>query len=102
MGDKMASVVLGYLVTITVPLSMVFLTYFSVQRPEDAFAVGLFTFGLAFVTTRLAVGVYDIVVTALFVCVMRDNELHGGKYMEGLDGLRNVFKSAGKSDEVDA
>jgi len=100
--DKMASVVLGYLVCFTVPLAMVFLSYLKVENPEDSFAVGLFTFGLAFVTARLAVGVYDIVVTALFVCVMRDKDLFGGRYMEGLDGLRNVFDSAGKSDEADA
>jgi hypothetical protein len=99
--DKMASTILGYLVCFTVPLSMVFLSFLMVQNPEDSVAVAVFTFGLAFVTTRLAVGVYDIVVTALFVCVMRDCEHYGGRYMEDLDGLRRVFDSAAKPDEIE-
>ncbi|CAJ1410695.1 unnamed protein product [Effrenium voratum] len=78
--DKMASTVLGYLLCVTVPGGLAvaaFLCGLKTAWPVCAVVI----FGLAYVTTRLAAGIYDVCVTTLFVCAMRDCEHYGGRYM---------------------
>lgn len=78
--DKMASTALGYLLCITVPAGLVVVGYFCGLK--DAWPVcALVIAGLAYVTTRLAAGIYDVCITTLFVCAMRDCEHYGGRYM---------------------
>lgn len=84
--DKMASSALGYLTCVTVPGFLIVLSWLVIQEnwgPPAAFIAGL-----AYVTTRLTVGVYDVCITTLFVCVMRDLELYNGKHMP--ESLRNA------------
>lgn len=78
--DKMASAALKVIACVTVPGISVVLAFFMCD--EDAWVTcALVIAGLSFMVTRLAVGVYDICVTTLFVCVMRDVEYYDGKYM---------------------
>lgn len=81
--DEMAAAALGGLACVTVPALMVMTSALVLQ--SDAFAPALFILILSYCTTRFVVGVYDICVTTLFVCLMRDIEHYGGRYMtEGL------------------
>jgi len=58
--------------------------------------------GLSFMVTRLAVGVYDVCVTTLFVCVMRDVEYHDGHYMtEELSVACGLPKKRGVDREIE-
>lgn len=79
------STAIGYLVCITVPVGISVVAYYLLQ-PEEWAPCTVFIFCLAYVTTRLTVSVYDVCITTLFVCLMRDLELSEGKYAP--DGLR--------------
>jgi len=102
--DKMASFVLGLLACVTVPLGMMLLSIL-VLTPEDRFACCFVILVLAYVTTRLAVGVYDIAVTTLLVCCMHDVKTNGGqagKYMpEKLAAVINMKKAKSRSNTSD-
>ncbi|CAE7663746.1 slc44a4, partial [Symbiodinium pilosum] len=69
--DKMASAALGYLLCVTVPLGLAVVAFpwLSQDWPPCAAVI----IALAYVTTRLAAGIYDVCITTLFVCVMRDS-----------------------------
>jgi len=84
--DKMMSRVLGFLACVTIPLAMGISAFLVIKGEKAVCAVAIVP--LAYITTRLVVGVYDICVTTLFVCVMRDAEEFGGKYMA--DSLQQV------------
>eukprot|EP00913_Durusdinium_trenchii_P017028 g16013.t1 len=76
--DKMASTALGYLLCITVPAGLVVVGYFCGLK--DAWPVcALVIAGLAYVTTRLAAGIYDVCITTLFERVV--------PYIEFINGL---------------
>jgi len=77
--DKMMSRALGFLACLTIPLGMGVVAFLVVKGEKVACALAIVP--LAYITTRLVVGVYDVCVTTLFVCVMRDCEQFGGKYM---------------------
>jgi len=78
--DKMASTALGWLLCITVPAGLVAAAYLcGLQEAWPVCAVVIAC--LAYVTTRLAAGIYDVCITTLFVCAMRDCEHYGGRYM---------------------
>merc|ERR1719330_1783717 len=81
--DKLMYLILSTLACITIPLGMGVLSMIWV--PDEGLAVAFIVMLLALVTTSFNVGVYNIVVTTLFVCVMRDVEVSDGRYMtEGL------------------
>lgn len=87
--DKIAATILGCIVCITIPATMALLTYLVVADPGVAtqvwMPVMMAVVVLAVVTTNGAVRVYDITVTALFVCVFHDKRHFGGLYIpEGL------------------
>eukprot|EP00931_Biecheleriopsis_adriatica_P049781 TRINITY_DN28803_c0_g1_i1.p1 TRINITY_DN28803_c0_g1~~TRINITY_DN28803_c0_g1_i1.p1 ORF type:complete len:773 (-),score=139.45 TRINITY_DN28803_c0_g1_i1:57-2339(-) len=84
--DKMASSALGALLCVTVPMGLVVVSFVLVPKSWGPCAV--FIGALAYVITRLAAGVYDICLTTLFVCAMRDCENFGGAYMS--KGLRSA------------
>lgn len=94
--DKMACGAMRYLACVTVPAGMAVLSYPFIK--VDWVPCAVFIFGLAYVVTRLTVGVYDVCVTTLFVCAMRDTEHYGGKYMS--DGLRAACGFAPKGDQA--
>lgn len=74
---------LGCLLCITVPCGLAVAAYFCGLK--DAWPVcALVIIGLAYVTTRLAAGIYDVCITTLFVCVMRDCEHFGGRDLDEL------------------
>lgn len=78
--DKMASAALGYLLCVTVPLGLAVVAFPWLSEgswPPCAIVI----IALAYVTTRLAAGIYDVCITTLFVCVMRDCEHYDGRYM---------------------
>eukprot|EP00913_Durusdinium_trenchii_P029761 g27889.t1 len=49
------------------------------KYPAQACATALMI--LAFIVTHMAIGVYDVVVTSLLICAMRDEEHCGAQYM---------------------
>jgi len=77
--DTMASSTLCALLCVTVPTALAVAS--SAFVPDDWAPCAIFVFVLAYVITRLAAGVYDICLTTLFVCAMRDCENYGGFYM---------------------
>eukprot|EP00928_Gymnodinium_smaydae_P094004 TRINITY_DN7841_c0_g1_i1.p1 TRINITY_DN7841_c0_g1~~TRINITY_DN7841_c0_g1_i1.p1 ORF type:complete len:758 (-),score=116.74 TRINITY_DN7841_c0_g1_i1:56-2329(-) len=100
--DKMATAALKAVACISVPLLMAIAAY--VLTGELNVICGSVVL-LAFLTTRLVVGVYDICVTTLFVCAMRDSSEFGGRYMPaGLAavlGLTRMEGSCRRSNEIE-
>jgi choline transporter-like protein 2/4/5 len=79
MMDKMASVALKVLACLLVPTMLVVLSF--VLVPSKAAGVcALVVACNAVLITRMAVGVYDVTLTALFMCAMRDAELYDGQH----------------------
>merc|ERR1719160_2173929 len=88
--NKGMSSLLGYIACAVVPISLAVATYFMV--PQTAWlpcTVSIMM--LAYLVTHMAVGVYDVCVTAIFVCGMRNP-------MAVPDELREVLKMF-KGDE---
>jgi len=84
--DWVASTVLQAVIGLLVPVCMVMAAYWKLGSwAICGVAVGL----LAYMVTRMAVGVYDICISALFVCAIDDAEKHGGKYAP--EELRQAF-----------
>lgn len=77
--DKAMSLALSYLACATIPLLMGILSYW--YSSSEPLVVAILIMVLSYIVTRFAVGVYDICVTTLFVCVMRDVDKYGGIYM---------------------
>jgi len=96
--DKTACVAMGFLASVTVPVSMAVVAFPLIKT--QWFPCAIFIVILAYVTTRLTTGVYDVCVTTLFVCAMRDKEFYGGKYTS--PGLRHACGFEPKKDEGDA
>lgn len=93
--DKMATTAIGYLTCVTVPMGMAVLAFYT-ARHNEWFGNAVFILLLAYVVTRLTVGVYDICVTTMFVCAMRDAEHYDGRYAP--EGLRFVCELAAADD----
>merc|ERR1712007_250231 len=77
---------LGLMYVVIVPMTMSVLMYFHLKQHMEGtkqrmFAAECAVAILSYMTTRLVVGIYDICVSTLFVCVMRDCDHYGGKYM---------------------
>ncbi|CAE8644289.1 unnamed protein product [Polarella glacialis] len=80
--NKLTCAALGYLMCVAVPLMMALVAFFRVGNDWVTFqscAVAIVL--LSYLITRMAVGVYDVCVTTLFVCAMRDEEYCGGEHM---------------------
>lgn len=77
--DKMACWVMRVITCTVVPGFMVILAYLLI--PHGFLPCATIIAALSYITTRLTVGLYDVIVTTLFVCAMRDKEHFGGKYM---------------------
>lgn len=79
--NSLTSYLLGCVVCVTVPLSLVFLATFLLPHEELTIKYcGIAIAALAYVVTRMVMGVYDAVVTTLFVCVMRDQDFCHGRF----------------------
>jgi len=76
--DRFASVALQTIPGVLVPLSMVILTRILLK---SWLVSGCFVAFLSYMVTRMAVGVYDVSISALFFCAITDLEKFGGKYM---------------------
>lgn len=73
---------LGFLVSLGVPLALAGLAFFELRDSlvtYQACAIALMI--LAFIVSHMAVGVYDVIVTTLLICAMRDEELCGAQFM---------------------
>lgn len=55
---------------------------------------------LAFMTTKLSMGVYDVILTTLFGCVVRDEEYFGGKFMSPALRAACHLDSHGRAREI--
>eukprot|EP00931_Biecheleriopsis_adriatica_P045100 TRINITY_DN25848_c0_g1_i1.p1 TRINITY_DN25848_c0_g1~~TRINITY_DN25848_c0_g1_i1.p1 ORF type:complete len:731 (-),score=121.37 TRINITY_DN25848_c0_g1_i1:50-2242(-) len=80
--NELTSLTLGYLVSVVVPLSVAAVAFWTLQEDWLTYeycAVAIII--CAYVVSRMAVGVYDVVLTSLFVCAMRDEEYCGGENM---------------------
>merc|ERR1712139_509989 len=76
--DKMASTALKGFACVIVPGLCVVAAFFLCEEwLPCAIVIGC----LSYVIVRMAVGVYDVCITTLFVCVMKDAEFYEGKYM---------------------
>eukprot|EP00747_Dinoflagellata_sp_TGD_P042565 gnl/TRDRNA2_/TRDRNA2_142150_c0_seq1.p1 gnl/TRDRNA2_/TRDRNA2_142150_c0~~gnl/TRDRNA2_/TRDRNA2_142150_c0_seq1.p1 ORF type:complete len:105 (+),score=13.98 gnl/TRDRNA2_/TRDRNA2_142150_c0_seq1:49-363(+) len=96
--DTMASAALRMLAQLFVPTSMVCAAY--VMCPDDWLGCGIVIAGLSFMVTNLAVNVYDVCVTSLFLCMMRDLDKYNGIYMpEDLATVAGVSKSSEATGE---
>jgi len=92
--NALTSMVLGFLVCVGVPLALALVAFFELRASWVNFqscAVCLVV--LAYIITRMAVGVYDIVLTTLFICAMRDEEYCGGQHMSS--ELRHAIRLRG-------
>mmetsp|Transcript_25467 Transcript_25467/g.49918 ORF Transcript_25467/g.49918 Transcript_25467/m.49918 type:complete len:751 (+) Transcript_25467:65-2317(+) len=94
--DYLASTVLQAVVGLLVPLCMVMAAYF---KMGSWVVCGVAVALLAYMVTRMAVGVYDICISALFVCAIDDAEKHGGKYAP--DELRQAFGFSARRLTID-
>lgn len=98
--DKLMSTALGWITTITVPATLGVIAFaFLGQDLEVYQACTLVILVIAYVTCRMVVGVYDIVLTTLFICVMRDEELCGGEHMDA--DLRKAVGLPPKAEETE-
>lgn len=80
--NQLTTWALGFLVCLGVPLSLAGLAFFELRESlmtYQACATALMI--LAFIVTHMAIGVYDVVVTSLLICAMRDEEHCGAQYM---------------------
>jgi len=80
MLDKMASVALKVLACLLVPSMLVVSAFMMVPKAEAAGICALVVACNSVLITRMAVGVYDVSLTALFMCAMRDAELYDGQH----------------------
>jgi len=94
--DWLASTVLQAVVGLLVPLCMVVAAYFLMG---SWVVCGVAVAFLSYMVTRMAVGVYDICISALFVCAIDDAEKHGGKYAP--EELRQAFGFSARRATVD-
>jgi len=76
--DELATSILDYLSCLLVPCILVAVAYWTI--PGGWGVSSCFIVGLSWVVTRMAVGVYDVCMSTLFVCVTRDQENFGGRY----------------------
>jgi len=76
--DQLASTSLKVLACLLVPSFLVALSSIRVHKGWGACAAAIV--GLSIVITRMAAGVFDIVLSSLFMCAMRDKELYNGTY----------------------
>merc|ERR1712217_526264 len=85
--DTMVSSALSSIACLMVPSVMITVAWFYVDEwPICAFGIALG----AYMVTRLAVSVYDVCLSTLFVCAMRDSELYEGRY--ATDELRAAMQ----------
>ncbi|CAE7331944.1 Cdc27, partial [Symbiodinium necroappetens] len=80
--NTLTSVVLGFLVCIGVPFALVLAAFFELRDSWVNFQpVAVCVIILAYIISRMSVGVYDAILTTLFICAMRDEEYCGGQHM---------------------
>ncbi|CAE7749977.1 slc44a4 [Symbiodinium pilosum] len=80
--NTLTSVVLGFLVCIGVPFALVLAAFGELRDSWVSFEpCALCVIVLAYIISRLSVGVYDAILTTLFICAMRDEEYCGGQHM---------------------
>eukprot|EP00930_Biecheleria_cincta_P098053 TRINITY_DN89740_c0_g1_i1.p1 TRINITY_DN89740_c0_g1~~TRINITY_DN89740_c0_g1_i1.p1 ORF type:complete len:757 (+),score=88.28 TRINITY_DN89740_c0_g1_i1:103-2373(+) len=77
--DSLASSTLEILACLLVPAAMVFSS--SIFLPVNGWGVCASTIaGLSYMVARMVAGVYDVVLSALFVCLIRDEDKFQGRY----------------------
>jgi len=75
--DALVSSALGWIASLMVPSVMITVAWFYLEKwSVCSFCIAL----AAFMVTRLAVSVYDVSLSTLFVCAMRDAEMYEGRY----------------------
>jgi len=80
--NQLTTWALGFLVSLGVPLALAGVAFFELRDSlvtYQACAIALML--LAFLVSHMAVGVYEVIVTSLFICAMRDEEHCGAQYM---------------------
>eukprot|EP00439_Symbiodinium_sp_Y106_P037205 s3703_g4.t1 len=98
--NTLTSVVLGFLVCIGVPFALVLAAFFELRDSWVNFQpVAVCVIILAYIISRMSVGVYDAILTTLFICAMRDEEYCGGQHMG--PELRQALQLRGGSREVE-
>ena len=87
--NELTTWALGFLVSLGVPLAMAGLAFFELRDSLVTYqSCALALMVLAFIVSHMAVGVYDVIVTTLLICAMRDEEHCGAQYMS--DSLRQA------------
>mmetsp|Transcript_50643 Transcript_50643/g.134433 ORF Transcript_50643/g.134433 Transcript_50643/m.134433 type:complete len:775 (-) Transcript_50643:35-2359(-) len=96
--DKMASVALKVLACLLVPSMLVVASFVMVPKAEAGGICALVVACNSVLITRMAVGVYDVCLTALFMCAMRDSELYNGQHApESLRAAMNLTPKGRKT-----
>mmetsp|Transcript_25565 Transcript_25565/g.34845 ORF Transcript_25565/g.34845 Transcript_25565/m.34845 type:complete len:201 (-) Transcript_25565:133-735(-) len=99
--EKLTANVLGWIACVTVPLGLCVVLFFMVGGDGVVFeACGLATLVLAYVTTRLSVGVCETCVTALLVSVVRDAEYCNSHHMSRPHMSRKLRRAFGLPDTL--
>eukprot|EP00927_Polykrikos_kofoidii_P084866 TRINITY_DN9065_c0_g1_i1.p1 TRINITY_DN9065_c0_g1~~TRINITY_DN9065_c0_g1_i1.p1 ORF type:complete len:764 (+),score=69.37 TRINITY_DN9065_c0_g1_i1:91-2382(+) len=78
---RVASNVFGYLILAIVSLGCGIIAYLFCGKANDSKGIVAVVVVLAYMSTRIAVGVYDVTLATLFVCAVEDSEKFGGRYM---------------------